>query len=191
MPLWYTINSKGDFMFDQILDKDENIIEMIKPDKARTFWGSVIGSLFIFIFIFIFSCLTIFVPSTSGESINYLYMIIPFGIYAVLLLLILIFTNLWYKKTAYAYTNKRIIIRTGIIGVDFKALDLKMIGAINVNVSLVDKIVRHQTGSLKFGSMSSPMALAGNSQSVYAFVYVKNPYEVYRKLKEIIEESKK
>ena len=101
----------------------------------------------------------------------------------------LLFLNLWYNKTYYACTNKRIIIRTGVIGVDFKALDLQMIGAINVNVSWVDKIVGRNTGSLTFGSMSSPLNAPANSHG-YVFSYVKQPYEIYKHLKEMIEQSK-
>ncbi len=176
-------------MFDEILDKDEKIIDTIKPDKARLLWGSFVSSLLVFAFILIFSCIAIFMPNVDGNASSPLWLLVPLGVYVLYIGLAFLFLTLWYRKTYYACTNKRIIIRTGVIGVDFKALDLQMIGAINVNVSWIDKVVGRNTGSLTFGSMSSPINAPANAQG-YAFAYVRKPYEIYKNLKEIIEQSK-
>lgn len=177
-------------MFEQILDKDENIVETFKPNKFRLFMGNFIGSLFLFAFAIVICCLGFFIPDEMGNTLDPIWLLIPFGVYLVYLGLMFLFLSLWYNKTFYAFTNKRIIIRTGIIGVDFKALDLKMIGAVDVNVSLMDKIVGKNTGTLRFGSMSSPMSVPAGSKSLYAFAYIQNPYEIYKKVKEAIEQSK-
>jgi len=71
--------------------------------------------------------------------------------------------------------------------VDFKSLDRKMIGAIDVNVSLLDKLLRKNTGTLKYGSMSSPI---NNQTSTYVFAHISNPYENYKKIKECIDDCK-
>ena len=96
--------------------------------------------------------------------------------------------QLGYKKTFYAYTNKRVIMRTGVIGVDYKSLDIKMIGAIDVYVSFFDKLVHKDTGSLRSGSMSSPI---NGQASAFIFSHIEKPYENYKKIKEFIEEQKK
>lgn len=72
-------------------------------------------------------------------------------------------------------------MRTGIIGADFRSLDIKMIGAIDVEVGLLDKLIHQNTGSIRFGSMSSPI----NNQTGGGVVFasITNPYETYKKLK--------
>ena len=62
-----------------------------------------------------------------------------------------------------------------------------MIGAIDVYVSLFDKIVHKDTGSLRFGSMSSPI---NGQSSAFIFSHIEKPYENYKKIKEYIEEQK-
>ena len=99
-----------------------------------------------------------------------------------------ILISLWYKKTFYCITNKRIIIRTGYIGVDYKSLDFTMLSAITVNVNWIDKIIRKNTGSISFGSMASP--ITNNGGAKFAFFYISNPYETYKEIKNIIDEHK-
>jgi len=90
-----------------------------------------------------------------------------------------------------AYTNKRIIIRTGVFGIDYKGLDLKAIDAVNVYVSFFDKLVKKNTGSLKFGSKASPIVNYGNGSGGYRFNHVENPYGLYKEIKEYIDTAKK
>lgn len=124
----------------------------------------------------------------TGE-LNEWFIALPFAVLLVLYLPVFIFTKIYYNKLYYAYSNKRIIIRTGIIGVDYKSLDLSMIGAVNVYVSLLDKLVGKNTGSITFGSMASPIS-AGNASS-YKFANVNNPYELYKEIKNVIDDYKK
>jgi hypothetical protein len=98
---------------------------------------------------------------------------------------------MYYYKLFYAYTNKRVIIRTGIFGVDYKSLDMAMIGAVNVYVSLLDKILQKNTGTLTFGSMASPMMTAsGQAGSMFRFANIEMPYDLYREIKNAIDEYK-
>ncbi len=170
-------------LFEPILDKNEQIKKMYAPDKKRAWFG---------VWIWIVLTSIVFVPaiilmfcSKNSEAISIAVISI---IYAVLAIsLPPIFVSLWCKKTVYAVTNKRIIIRTGYIGVDFKSLDFKMLGAIQVNVNLWDKLLRRNTGTISFGSMSSPLT----TQTVAAFVcrYVSSPYETNKDIKAIIDEN--
>ena len=101
----------------------------------------------------------------------------------------MLFTALHYKNVYYAYSNKRIIIRSGIFGVDYKSLDMSMIGAVDVYVSLLDKLLKKNTGSLSFGSAASPVGSA--NASMYRFNHITLPYETCKEVKSYIDAYKK
>ena len=107
---------------------------------------------------------------------------VPVVIYLALILIIFLFTLVHYKNVYYAYTNKRVIIRSGIFGIDFHTLDMGMIGAVNVHVSLLDKILMKNTGTLTFGSTASPVVSANGGAS-YKFTHILMPYETCKEIK--------
>jgi hypothetical protein len=104
------------------------------------------------------------------------------------IILVLIFAGVYYKNRFYAYSSKRVIIRTGIIGIDFKSLEFKFLTATKVNVSVLDKILGQGTGSISFGSPSSPIggASSGNINQ-YNFRHICKPYDTMREIKESID----
>ncbi len=81
------------------------------------------------------------------------------------------------------------IIRSGIIGVDFKTLEYALIGGISVNVGLFDKLFKTNTGTISFASAA---AMVANSKGIspYTFSSVTQPYEVYRRIKEVYDNSR-
>ncbi len=169
-------------LFEPILDNNEKIIKIYAPDKKRAWFG---------IWIWVILTLLVFVPTTilmflsnDSETIAVAIFCVIYAAIAIIVPIICI--GLWCKKTLYAVTNKRIIIRTGCIGVDFKSLEYNMLGAITVNVGLCDKMLRRNTGSISFGSMSSPLTNQGAAK--FAFMYVVNPYETNKEVKAIIDE---
>lgn len=186
--------------FMPILDTDEKIVESFKPNKFRfiglgMIWD-VIKGLFVAIFGGIFIGFS-YIPgdwideSTGGVDLNknFIPRIIGFVVLGFALLTILI-AIIWrlvkYKKVWFCYTNKRILIRTGFIGADFQTLDFDMIGAMNVRVDFLDKLVHPNTGTLMFASAASPMMANGlpGGTSGYMFVNIEQPYEVYKRVKE-------
>lgn len=186
--------------FMPILDTDEKIVESFKPNKFRfiglgMIWD-VIKGLFVAIFGGIFIGLSYipgdWIDESTGEvdpNGNFIPRIIGFVILGFALLTILI-AIIWrlvkYKKVWFCYTNKRILIRTGFIGADFQTLDFDMIGAMNVRVDFLDKLVHPNTGTLMFASAASPMMANGlpGGTSGYMFVNIEQPYEVYKRVKE-------
>lgn len=178
-----------DNVFDIILDKDEQIVEIFKPNKKKAYFGTLFLSIILGIFIFGFWFIGAFIPDENGfVAIDLIYpAIIPVVLFAIYMALTIVFMVMHYKKTFYAYTNKRVLIRTGTIGVDFRTLDLKSIGALDVNVSFLDKIVKKNTGTIKFGNMSNPMS---NQTQPFSFMHIENPYEVYKRIKEYKESAK-
>jgi membrane protein YdbS with pleckstrin-like domain len=175
-------------LFTHILDEDEKIIKVFKPHKAKLFASAIIlNSLWLFWFM-IFGVFAVLFPD-EGEVINKIYVLIPIALYLAIIGIIILFTALHYKNVYYAYSNKRIIIRSGIFGVDYKSLDMSMIGAVDVYVSLLDKIMKKNTGSLTFGSAASPVG--GNNANGYRFNHVKMPYETCKEIKSYIDSYKK
>lgn len=165
-------------LFKPVLDQDEEILKIYRPNKLRAYFNLIVMALLIAI---------IFVPlmtvSYIQEPESAPTMWIFIGLFLFILLICLIMIILWCKKTVFAVTTKRIIIRTGYIGVDYKALDFKTIGAVTVNVNWLDKLLHKNTGFISFGSMASPMINTANYK--FSFLYIENPYEVYKDVKGI------
>lgn len=179
-------------MFEPILDKDEQIIKAFKPNKQKMLWWYMLAALWINV-VFV---LCVGLPVILGITLDaetpaptwavWLAVCIVVAIAIIVFLLSYWFFNLAFKKCVYAYSNKRIIVRHGIFGTDYKSLDMSMIGATGVNVGVLDKILRKNTGSIFMGSMASPVTTG----AMFALAHVKNPYEVYKEIKEVIDNSK-
>ena len=183
-------NLKDQDLFQVVLDDDEKIVQVLRPHKGRAWFGTIILLILLSVVMLPFGiCMIIFhtpsspdVEDTLGVGIGALVF------WSVICLLSIIATILWCGKTVYAWTNKRVLIRTGYIGVDYKSLDLNMVGALSVNVSFVDKILHKNTGTIAFGSMASPMTTQTVSKFNFAFVY--DPYRVYKDVKAYIDQQK-
>ena len=177
-------------LFERVLDDDEKIIKVFKPNKTKLYMSHMLVitiSLFLGALV---GVLAILFPG-SEEAEPVWYIVFPIGGFVLLTLGNWLLTYLYYKNVYYAYSNKRIIIRSGIFGVDFKSLDMSMIGAVNVYVSLIDKIVRKNTGSISFGSTASPIAYSQSSAAAYKFNHIEMPYENCKEIKSFIDDYKK
>ena len=186
-------------LFAPILQEDEEIIKVIKPNKTRYIYLSGLA----YTLLALIPILVMAVP--LGIAIESLAeygtsepLVIELAVVGGLILLGLITTwvglNMSYKKTFYAYTNKRILIRRGFIGVDYATLDFEMIGGLMVNVNFLDRLMRgsDNPGTITFGSSASPVIYTRNGRTAaYAFRNIDHPYEVYRDLKHMVDEYKK
>lgn len=186
-------------LFAPILQEDEEIIKVIKPNKTRYIYLSGLA----YTLLALIPILVMAVP--LGIAIESLAeygtsepLVIELAVVGGLILLGLITTwvglNMSYKKTFYAYTNKRILIRRGFIGVDYATLDFEMIGGLMVNVNFLDRLMKgsDNPGTITFGSSASPVIYTRNGRTAaYAFRNIDHPYEVYRDLKHMVDEYKK
>ena len=116
-------------LFNEILEKDEKIIKVIKPHKGRYMKDFLIPFLIPLFWphLIIILVATLFTP----------FYFIPKG----------------YKNVYYAYTNKRLIVRKGMFGNNYDSLEYKDITSTSVNVGFFDK--KSNTGTLIFVSPSS------------------------------------
>lgn len=176
-------------LFNHILDDDEKIVKIIKPHKGKYFFSSlfILGLVYL-IFVGV-AMLGMMLPDeeTGASIVDPIYLLIPVGIFVVAMLITWLFLAIYYKNNYFAYTNKRLIIRSGIVGVDYKSLDMSMIGMVNVYVSLLDKIVHKNTGTLTFGSIAS----GTNGISNTRFPDISEPYETCKEIKSAIDKYKK
>ena len=179
-------------IFEPILDDNEKLIKVFKPNKFMVYFkdmfATVVSLLGMYLFILIgLICSTVEDPSAFPPLWKTILVSLAIFvlIVGVVLLLEWLFIHLYYKNICYGYTNKRIVIRKGIFGVDYKALDIKMIGASDVNVSLLDKIMKKNTGTIQYGSMASPIngtTPVGN----FVIANIEDPYNVYKEIKSYI-----
>lgn len=176
-------------VFDVILDQNENILKIFRPNKLRYIFINFIWYFFLLTILSAILFATFYFADAENNKYGfYLPLFIAVGFDLFFSCLILISYAIRYQKTYYALTNKRVIIRTGIIGIDYQTLDIKMIGAINVYVSLLDKLVKPNTGKIVIGSTSAPVNNA--RQSNFNFYCVDNPYDTYRQIKETIDANR-
>ena len=203
------MDEKNISVFEPILGKDENVIEVFKPNKIReVLIRSIAVSLFLLIIgglMFTFGLLGVLgiieiteevIDEITGETITRAdpaggIPILIFGSIILLFMLVSILVNIIaYTKRWFCYTNKRIIIRSGVIGVDYKTLDYELIGGISVNVSLLDKLVKPETGTISFASAASPVYQNTKGISQYVFTSIDKPYDVYKRIKEYFDNYK-
>lgn len=86
--------------------------------------------------------------------------------------------NRQHENLEYAFTNKRIIIKSGIIGIDFKNIYYSEIESVNLRVGLVDRI--EKVGDIYIKSI-------GGANVLYD---LENPYTLTEKLQKIVVDIK-
>ena len=185
-------------LFAPILQEDEEIIKVLKPNKTRYIYLSGLAfTLFALIPILVMAAPFGMLIDAFKEDGAPTPLVIELSIFGGFILLTLIAVwvglNMSYKKTFYAYTNKRILIRRGFIGVDYATLDFEMIGGLMVNVNFLDRLMKgsDNPGTITFGSAASPVIYTRNGRTAaYAFRNIDHPYEVYRDLKHMVDEYK-
>ena len=177
-------------LFEPILDDDEEVIKVIRLHKGRA-WFSTIVSLILFSLVILPLGILMIIfhePTLPDEEDMMGFGIMLLCFWALVMLIAIVCVALWCSKTVYAWTNKRVLIRTGYIGVDYKSLDLNMVGALSVNVNIIDKLLRKNTGTISFGSMASPMTTQNISK--FSFSFIHEPYQIYKEVKVYIDQKK-
>ena len=148
------INSNEDAMkeaFKDYLDADEEIIGVFKPNKKRYYW-----SYWMFL-----------IPAFWPHLI--LATIFTLGFFPF------VFAKKGYENLCYAYTNKRIIVRSGSMGINYRSIDYKDIIATEADISYMDR--KYNTGTISFRTQHQGVG----------FRYIENPYDVLREMREYME----
>ncbi len=93
-----------------------------------------------------------------------------------------------YRNTYFCYTDKRVIIKTGFMGVDYKIKDFYNIGNIEVNVGPLENILG--VGTIR---IDEEIVRTNNNSSrrVGNRLYgIQRPYEVFKDLKGVVMDIK-
>ena len=86
----------------------------------------------------------------------------------------------------YTITNKRVLIKSGLIGTDFNSIYFTEVRTVNVNVGLIDKIfsvgtLNIDTGKVETVSSGSGENRRSGTQTAYdKLLHINKPYEVYK-----------
>jgi membrane protein YdbS with pleckstrin-like domain len=166
--------------FQSTLDDNEKLLWADKPTLTPYILSNIWHNI-IFLCFAGYIMLTMWAGhhnSTSGGADIFMYIVPAFilfmggrGI---------IYAILSYSNTIYAYSQKRVIIRTGFIGIDYRTVDYDKISDVEVTVNIFEKM--YNVGTVKFSSG----ARDSKGNLLYeAFTSVKNPYDVFKELKQV------
>lgn len=171
-------------------------IQAILEPKEQIIWQDVINRKVITFYLFIslaivtgisfffFSQETISYTSKNvTQSIAGSTVGLAFFLVGVIVSLFSFFSNF---IKIYTITNKRVLIKSGLIGTDFNSIYFTEVKTANVNVGLIDKIfsvgtVNIDTGKIKMITSGSDNNKQSRTQTDYdKLLHINNPYEVYK-----------
>ena len=185
-------------IFNDVLDEGEKVVAVLTPNHKK-FWA-------FFNWMYFWCAPAWFLPALAlitamvctDEGVKNpalsagLTVGVSVGALVLAYLIAFMFAKITLRKRFYGYSNKRILIRCGIIGVDYKVLDYKLLGATTATVGILDKIMGGKTGYLRFGSASSPIVNAGGVVGGgFVFSHVDKPYELLKEIKAIMNKIEK
>jgi len=101
-----------------------------------------------------------------------------FPFYGSILNMIRLF--LVHGNTCYAVTNKRLMMRSGFFGTDFKGIDYDKISDIEINVNPLENLFNVGTVQAYSGRTTDKGSMVYDK-----FVAIKDPYAVFKRIKEV------
>jgi len=170
---------KSNDNFNQILTVGETVLWHGKPKKSAFVLNKVLTMLPIAALWLAFDSVFIVSFIASGDFLSMLWFIIPFFALHLMPVWIWLSNVITAKKkwenTSYIITDKRIIIQSGFIGLDYQTIYYKDIKNVRLQVGAVDKL-------LKVGDIYLDCNV-GVSQGLFD---IENPYEIYPKIQKTI-----
>jgi hypothetical protein len=167
--------------FDTVKDDDEQILWTDKPKFIPYTITGIGAGVGIFIFVAISYAITRNAKSEDGITGN------TFIWFAAIPLLFFLWSFLQklfsYSNTSYAFTNKRVMVRTGFIGTDFKSIDYDKISDIEVTVNVVERAFN--VGTIKFFSGRTQTDDGVTSKLYDRWEAIPNVYEVFKQVKQV------
>lgn len=166
-----------------ILFNDEEVLWQGKPKKlcyVLQSFGRLLPAAIIFLLFDSFFIGTTVASGAFKEMWLFLVVFFAFHLIPVWLCIGKIVTsNLEHKNIVYAVTSRRIITRTGIVGLDFEAIDYADVSNVNVNVSVIERMFKVGTVIVSTSS--------GKSLRLFS---VDDPYGLYKKVNKVFVDMK-
>lgn len=146
----YFKGSQSESTVEGVLEEDEKILFRSKPNKKSYMWAAALKMLPIAI---IWLCFDVAFLTVIGIEIKnghvpkvILAALIPFFIVHLAPVWIwiskIVKSSVEIKNIEYAFTDKRIIVRSGVIGIDFKFFYYDKIESVVAKVGLIDKLCK-------------------------------------------------
>lgn len=174
-----TMNYSSNLNLKDVILDDENIIWEGKPKKSAFIINKGL-IMFPFAMLWLaFDSIFIlgFMQAEEKPMISIVFMI---GFFALHLMPVWIWlgnvltaSKRW-KNTRYVVTDKRILIQSGFIGIDFKTLYYKDINNVKLSVGIIDKLLN--VGDIHFIC----------NEASDSFLDIEGVYELYPKLQKIV-----
>jgi len=164
----------------KILMKDEKVLYTYKP----YFLKETFVSLFI---VLVFGAIAIITYVSAVEVFKLLILMLIIAGLILIYILFVVLQYLAFKNKFYTVTDKRFIIQKGLIGIDFSSILLEAVQFVSVNVSVLDKILKKGTGTITFGTVSTPVTT--NQVPRFVFANIFEVYDNYKIIKELIDEK--
>jgi hypothetical protein len=167
--------------FESIKDDNEEILWTGKPKFIPFIFTGILGGLVTIGFALVWViAATSWDKNGDNPMSNYFWL---FGLIPLAIGLVTFFKKVFsFSNTAYSYSDKRVMMRSGFIGTDFKTIDYDKISDIEVTVSVVEKM--YNVGSIRFFS-GRTQTDEGNTTKLYdSWSAIENPYEVFKMVKQ-------
>ena len=164
---------------EDILSEGETILWREKPNKKAYIWSKILGMFPIALLWLLFDGFAIGVTLSDegfmqSGAIIFLLVFFTFHLLPVWIWVGGIIKGVKeHKNIEYAFTDKRIIIRSGFIGIDFKNIYYTEVSSVNVKVGIIDRILK--VGDVYIKAVDSASVLYD----------IKNPYQITAKLQKI------
>jgi len=161
----------------RMIEEDERVLwsgrPEFKPFILKSMGVAIVPILFIVFFGSFFLYLKI--PFVLPVLI---FMIFWFGILGIVLLKSILYPPLLWRNLYYVITNKRILVRKGVVGIDYDILSLEYVRRAYIDRGLWDKI--YNTGTIVVEAIGvTPVR----------FYSILDPLEAHKKLLEALRES--
>lgn len=167
--------------FDSVKDDNEEILWIDKPNFVPYVLNGfgLAGGALVFFAIYYFGYINVKTDDGSMEHFNWVFAGLP-----IILFLWEFFRKiLSYSNTRYAYTNKRVMMRTGFIGTDFKSIDYDKISDIEVTVNVVERLFN--VGTIRFFSGRTEVKDDVTTNLYDRWEAIPLPYAVFKKVKQV------
>jgi hypothetical protein len=165
--------------FDSVKDDDEKILWTGRPKFIPYTITGIGAGIGVFIFVGIYYAMTRNVKTEDGTTGSFS---IWFAAFPIIFFLWEFFKKLFsYSNTRYAFTNKRVMMRTGFIGTDFKSIDYDKISDIEVTVNFVERAFN--VGTIRFFSGRTQTDEGTTTKLYDSWEAISDPYEVFKQVK--------
>ena len=171
---------------EDILMSNESVLVRLKPDKKTYILETIFKGLPLALFWGGFDAFFIFmmVHNNVFAQMGYTFILFMVFFFAIHLIPVWLYIAKAIKKIAeyknveYVFTDKRVIIRSGVIGIDFKTMMYEEIVSVVVKVGLFDRIFK--VGDLYIKTESQTGCIED----------IKSPYQYSSKIQKIVQDIK-